>query len=159
MKIKLIQELLGFPSITYFHDSYLSQILIVVDKGFLWRILFIFKKYFVCTRPNVRKVISFSGFIQFCHMIFWRLSVIETPFLFNNFLFLKILCLKMYLTNLSIIDLSFFFVLGFPIRCDQSKSFGVISILCIVIIWLPVYDVIHFEITLSFLTILFSCMT
>ena len=29
-----MQELLDFPSITHFHDRYLPQILIIVDKGF-----------------------------------------------------------------------------------------------------------------------------
>ena len=39
---------------------------------------------------------------------FVRLSVMETTFPFNNFSFLKISCLKLYLTNLTIIGLSFF---------------------------------------------------
>ena len=43
IKSKLIQELLGFACITHFHDNYWSQILIIVDKGFDSRILFIFK--------------------------------------------------------------------------------------------------------------------
>ena len=30
-----MQELLDFASITHFHDSYLSQILIIVDNGFV----------------------------------------------------------------------------------------------------------------------------
>ena len=34
MKTKLTQELLDFVSITQLHDSYLSQILIMVDKRF-----------------------------------------------------------------------------------------------------------------------------
>ena len=56
-----------------------------------------------------------------------RLFVIERPVPFNNFLFLKISCLKWYRTNF-IIRLSFFFVLRFPIRCDWPKSFGEVSI-------------------------------
>ena len=58
-----MQELLDFPSITHFHDRYLPQILIIVDKGFAWRILFIFKRYFAITSPNVPKAVRFSGFI------------------------------------------------------------------------------------------------
>ena len=34
IKSKLTQELLDFASITHFNDSYLSQILIILDKGF-----------------------------------------------------------------------------------------------------------------------------
>ena len=63
IKSKLTQDLIDFAYITQLYDSYLSQKLIIVDKGFARRILIIFKKYFAIISPNVPKAVSFSCFI------------------------------------------------------------------------------------------------
>lgn len=82
----------------------------------------VFEYYFSITGgSDIPKTVKFWSFISRRH--FERFFVNDTFLPSDNFLFLKMLFLRLYRTTVKIIDPSFFFILGFLMGCDQSKLF------------------------------------